>query len=272
MLRGDFGGPRLHLAALHLDGGAARPAHQMVMVVRRAAPVHRLAGVGAQRVDEAGGGHRLQRAVDGGQPMPRRAGEARRAVPARTGTRRGCPAAPRSRRAAGWCGPAESEPLHVTGCPRLRGSPRRARCGPGGGRRGGTALRGRIARRRPRPAAFRMRRCWLTSGCGTASASTSSCTQRATRAVAARSRCARARPAPAGDRRRCRGRRAAADPGGARCGGVRAGRESAVVVLTAAKVEIVFIMAPEYMRACMSAHVACECAGGPASHGTLWHE
>ena len=37
------------------------------MVVLGAAPVHRLAGVGAQRVDEAGGRHRLQGAVHGGQ-------------------------------------------------------------------------------------------------------------------------------------------------------------------------------------------------------------
>ena len=52
MFARDFGGPRLDVTALHLDGGAAGPAHQMVMVVLGAAPVHRLAGVGAQRVDE----------------------------------------------------------------------------------------------------------------------------------------------------------------------------------------------------------------------------
>ena len=36
-------------------------------MVLGAAPVHRFAGVGAQGVDQSGGGHRLQRAVDGGQ-------------------------------------------------------------------------------------------------------------------------------------------------------------------------------------------------------------
>ena len=64
----DFGGPGLDLAALHLDGRAARAAHQVVMVVFRAAPVHRFAGVGAQRVDDAGRRHLLQGAVHRGQP------------------------------------------------------------------------------------------------------------------------------------------------------------------------------------------------------------
>ena len=63
----DFGRPRLDLAALHLDRAAAHPAHQVVMVMLGAAPVHRLAGVGAQGVDQPGGRHRLQGAVHGGQ-------------------------------------------------------------------------------------------------------------------------------------------------------------------------------------------------------------
>src|SRR6185436_4183348 len=62
---GHSGGPCLDIAALDLDGRAARSADQVVMVVFGAAPVHRLAGVGAQRVDEPVGGHRLQRAVHG---------------------------------------------------------------------------------------------------------------------------------------------------------------------------------------------------------------
>ena len=64
---GHFGGPGLDLTALHLDGAAAGAAHQVVVMVLRAAPVDRLAGVGAQRVDQPGRRHRLQRAVHGGQ-------------------------------------------------------------------------------------------------------------------------------------------------------------------------------------------------------------
>jgi len=54
---GHSGGPRLDIAAMDLDGRAARSADQVVMVVFGAAPVHRLAGVGAQRVDEPVGSH-----------------------------------------------------------------------------------------------------------------------------------------------------------------------------------------------------------------------
>ena len=54
-------------AALHLDGAAADPAHQVMVMVFGAAPVDGFAGVGAQGVDEPGGRHRLQCAVDGGQ-------------------------------------------------------------------------------------------------------------------------------------------------------------------------------------------------------------
>ncbi len=53
----------LDVTALNLHRRAAGPADQVVMVVFRAAPVHRLAGVGAQRVDEPVGGHLLQCAV-----------------------------------------------------------------------------------------------------------------------------------------------------------------------------------------------------------------
>src|SRR5215212_697049 len=64
MRAGDFGGPILGLVALHLHGEPASSAYQMVVVMRRAAPVDRFAGVGAQRVDRTGRRERLQRAVD----------------------------------------------------------------------------------------------------------------------------------------------------------------------------------------------------------------
>ena len=67
MFAGDLGGPRLDVTALDLDGRPACPAHQMVVMVIRAAPVHRFTGIGAQGVDRAGRGHLLQRAVHGGQ-------------------------------------------------------------------------------------------------------------------------------------------------------------------------------------------------------------
>ena len=60
-------GSGLDLFARNVDDRAATAAYQMVMVVLRAAPVHRLACVGAQRVDEPIGGHLLQRAVHGRQ-------------------------------------------------------------------------------------------------------------------------------------------------------------------------------------------------------------
>ena len=99
----DVGRPRLHVAALHLDRAAAHPAHQVVMVMLGAAPVHRLAGVGAQGVDQtrpppstAGCGTRWS------GRCPRRGGAVRRAGPGRTGSRRGSRAVPRSPRAAWW--------------------------------------------------------------------------------------------------------------------------------------------------------------------------
>jgi len=68
MCRSHFGGPCLHLAPADLHRRTAVTADQVVMVMRRrAAPVDRLPGVGAHHVDEVGGGHRLERAVDGGQ-------------------------------------------------------------------------------------------------------------------------------------------------------------------------------------------------------------
>ena len=58
MLRGDFGRPLLDLMVAHLDGGPATAAHQVVVMVFRAAAVDRFAGVGAQRVDHS------RRAID----------------------------------------------------------------------------------------------------------------------------------------------------------------------------------------------------------------
>ena len=84
---------------------------------------------------------------------PRRGGAVRRAVPGRTGTRRGSPAAPRSPRAAWWTRTAGAVPL--TGYRprriRRRGPPRRPRSRRGGGRRGGRAPRGPRVRLPPRP-------------------------------------------------------------------------------------------------------------------------
>jgi hypothetical protein len=93
MCGSHFGGPGLDLAAGHLHRRAAGAAHQMVVVMRpRAAPVDRFAGVGAQGVHDIGRRHRLQGAVDGGQPDVLAGGAARRA-PGPSGIRRGCPAA-----------------------------------------------------------------------------------------------------------------------------------------------------------------------------------
>ena len=103
----------------------------------------------------------------------RRGDAVRRAVPGPSGTRRGSPAASRSPRAAGWSGR-----WPVMARPRPRARRRRPRCARGDDRRAGRALRDRTVRRRRTPAALRIFRCWLTSGCGTPSASTSSCTQR----------------------------------------------------------------------------------------------
>ncbi len=64
---GHFSRPRLDLAIAHLDSRPAAAAHQVVVMVFRAATVDRLAGVVAQRVEQTGAGHRLQRPVDGGQ-------------------------------------------------------------------------------------------------------------------------------------------------------------------------------------------------------------
>ena len=96
---------------------------------------------------------------------PRRGGAVRRAAPGPTGSRRGSPAAPRSPRAAGW---RARRAAVLTRCPPRRGSPRRRRCRPGGGRRAGRCTSRPDRSPATTPAALRMRRCWLTSGCGTA--------------------------------------------------------------------------------------------------------
>src|SRR6202012_4772043 len=53
MLGGYCGRPHLDLVVAHLDRGTAAAAHQVVVVMLRAPAVHRLAGVGAQRVDHS---------------------------------------------------------------------------------------------------------------------------------------------------------------------------------------------------------------------------
>ena len=106
VLAGDPVGPLLDRRAGHLDGQPAAAADQVVVVLRAAAAVERLAGVGADGVQLAVVGQRLHRPVDRGQPdrvAVRRA--AARAPPARCGSRRG-PGRPLGRRRAdGWCGP-----------------------------------------------------------------------------------------------------------------------------------------------------------------------
>ena len=65
---GDGLRPRLDGGPLDLDGRPAPPAHQVVVVVGARAPaVDGLARVGAQHVDLAAVGQRLQRAVHGGE-------------------------------------------------------------------------------------------------------------------------------------------------------------------------------------------------------------
>ena len=110
---------------------------------------------------------------------PRRGGAVRRAVPGPTGTRRAFSSsaeiAARCRvdRTAGAVPLTGSPPW----CTRRRAPPRLSRSRRGGGRRGGSSTSRPARSPATTPAAFRMRRCWLTSGCGTASASTSSWTQ-----------------------------------------------------------------------------------------------
>src|SRR5688572_2609121 len=68
VLVGDPVGPPLDRRALDLDGETAAPADQVVVVLRAAAAVQRLAGVGAQGVELAVVGQGLHGAVDRGQP------------------------------------------------------------------------------------------------------------------------------------------------------------------------------------------------------------
>ena len=59
--------PEDDLVIAHLDGGAAAAADQVVVMVLGTPAVDRLTGVGAQRVDHPGRGHRLQSPVNGRQ-------------------------------------------------------------------------------------------------------------------------------------------------------------------------------------------------------------
>ena len=102
---GDGAGPLLHGRALDLDGGAAGAADQVVVVGGAAAAVDALAGLGAQRVDLAGVGQRLQGRGRPSRGRPaRRARRAARGSPGRCGSRRRSPSRRRSRGAAGWAG------------------------------------------------------------------------------------------------------------------------------------------------------------------------
>ena len=68
VLVGDAVGPAFNSGAFDLDGAAAVPADEVVVVAHGAAPIGRLTVVGADQVDLVGVGHHLEGAVDGGQP------------------------------------------------------------------------------------------------------------------------------------------------------------------------------------------------------------
>ena len=150
---------------------AAPPAHQVVVVVvGRAPPVDGLAGAGAQHVDLAGVGQRLQRAVDGGQAdaladaaqllvdllgraeVGRAVQQAGHRGPLAGGAHR-----PRRRHdSRRWLvGPALRHTVVTVSshaCSRPpRGRPRRRRCARGGRRPGSRRPRARAARRARRP-------------------------------------------------------------------------------------------------------------------------
>lgn len=64
VLGGDLGGPLFDDIGLHLHGGAALATDQVVMVIaRRAMPVHRFPRIGPQHVDLTSVGQCLQVAV-----------------------------------------------------------------------------------------------------------------------------------------------------------------------------------------------------------------
>ena len=123
---------------------AAAAADQVVVVRVGAAPVDRLAVLGAQHVDLAGVGEPLQGPVDRGQPdRGRRAGRAGRGSPGRSGSRRRSPW-PRRPRAAAWSGRIAAAWGRVS----ARHSALRARRA--GGRRGRSRRGRRAGRRRGR--------------------------------------------------------------------------------------------------------------------------
>src|SRR5690606_19050907 len=175
VLVGDRGGPGLHLPALHLHRGAARPAHQMVMVVLGAPPVQRFTGVGAQRVDQPGRRHRLQGAVHRGQADDLTA-PAEFVVQFLSGSEVVDLVQQRRHRGPLPGGPEAGGSAHGSPSPAwlTAATTMSTRC---------SSTRRYITSRPDRspattPAAFRIRRCWLTSGCGTPSASTNSWTHR----------------------------------------------------------------------------------------------
>ena len=100
----DFGGPRLDLAALHLDGGAAHPAHQMVMVMlasNAGTPTRRCRCARCRPDPAAAIDCRVRYTVVRPMPSPRRAQLVVQLLGGAELVER-CPAVPRSPRAAWW--------------------------------------------------------------------------------------------------------------------------------------------------------------------------
>lgn len=67
MLCGDAISPTLHAGPLDLDGLAAGPTEEVMVVTGAALAVQRFAGIAADDVDEIGLGQQLQRAIHRGQ-------------------------------------------------------------------------------------------------------------------------------------------------------------------------------------------------------------
>ena len=65
---GDALRPLLDGGPFDLDGEAARPAHQVMVMAGGTTPIDRLAVVGAEYVDGPGVGEGLEGSIDGGQP------------------------------------------------------------------------------------------------------------------------------------------------------------------------------------------------------------
>ena len=149
----DFAAHASTCTALHLDGRAACPAHQMVMVVVGAAPVDRLAGVGAQRVDDAAAAIccRVRYTVVSPIPSPRLRNSSCSSWADRKSSSLSSSAAIAARCRVERTPQSPGAPAGVvTRGPRPHESRPRQRCRRGDDRPGGTSLRGQTALR-PRP-------------------------------------------------------------------------------------------------------------------------